>query len=189
MKKMDIYRSLIVGFIPILVFILSEDSLGLDYAIYLSILSGIAVFVYILLREKRKDFFILFDTFLVAVFGFVSIIFENDLFFKLKPGVIQLILLIMLSIMLFFDDKYLLKMISRYNNVENYSSQMISVMKKSMRPLFYILLVHTILIFISAFYMSKEIWGFIAGPLFYIIIGIYFLFNFIKMKRPVKKIT
>ena len=176
-----------MGFIPILVFILSEESLGLNYAIYLSISSGLSVFLYILLKEKRKDYFILFDTILVALFGLVSILFQNELFFKLKPGVVQLILLIMLAAMIFLDDKYLLKMVSRYNSAENYSKIMISGMKQSMRPMFYIISLHTLLIFISAFYMSKEMWGFISGPLFYIIIGVYFILNFWKIKKVQRK--
>jgi CHASE3 domain sensor protein len=89
----------------------------------------------------------------------------------------------MMSVLIFFNEKYLIKMISRYNDISALPKEQLAMMRKGMIPLFIILVIHTILIFISAFYMSREVWGFIAGPLFYIIVGVYFLFNFLKMKQ------
>jgi isopentenyldiphosphate isomerase len=48
----------------------------------------------------------------------------------------------------------------------------LSMMRQLSRVLFIILLMHTVLIVYSAYFMSKEAWGFISGGLFYIIFGL-----------------
>ena len=48
--------------------------------------------------------------------------------------------------------------------------------------MFFIFTLHTALVFYSAFYMSKEAWAFISGGLFYILFGVYALFEFVKVK-------
>jgi isopentenyldiphosphate isomerase len=48
--------------------------------------------------------------------------------------------------------------------------------------MFYIFLVHTALVFYSAFYLSKEAWAFISGGLFYLLFGLYFLIEFARLK-------
>ncbi|MDX1285080.1 MAG: NUDIX domain-containing protein, partial [Draconibacterium sp.] len=47
---------------------------------------------------------------------------------------------------------------------------------------------HTALVFYSAFYMSNEAWAFISGGLFYIIFGVYFLFELYRQKTKQKKL-
>jgi isopentenyldiphosphate isomerase len=59
--------------------------------------------------------------------------------------------------------------------------------KKNLRNLFYIVVAHTILVFYSAFYLSKEAWAFISGGLFYILFLIYFGYEFIKNKIVARK--
>ena len=61
------------------------------------------------------------------------------------------------------------------------------VFKRNLRNMFYIVLVHTALVFYSAFYMSKEAWAFISGGLFYILFVIYFAFEYFKNRNSKSK--
>jgi isopentenyldiphosphate isomerase len=61
-------------------------------------------------------------------------------------------------------------------------------MLKSIKILFYVFLAHTAIVFYAAFFMSKEAWAFISGGLFYIIFGVYFLFEFYRQRIKKKMI-
>lgn len=59
--------------------------------------------------------------------------------------------------------------------------------KQTLRVMFWIFTVHTLLVLYSAFYMSKEAWAFISGGLFYILFGVYFGYEVLMQKRKAKK--
>ena len=64
---------------------------------------GVGVFemAWVGIKEKRFDKFILLDTLLLVVLGVISIVLNNDIFFKLKPGLIELILVAVLAVSAF----------------------------------------------------------------------------------------
>ena len=106
----------------------------------------------------------------------VSIIFENDIFFKIKPALIEAILLAVIGFSLWGPKNIMMAMSERYIG----EMQMNPVQEKSMRynmlGIFWITVIHIILVLISAFYMSKEAWFFISGGLYYIFFGLFFAF-------------
>ena len=54
--------------------------------------------------------------------------------------------------------------------------------------MFFIMFAHAVLIVYAAFYMSTEAWGFISTGLFYIIVGVLFVWQLIQNKVKAKKI-
>ena len=62
-------------------------------------------------------------------------------------------------------------------------------MRKSMKAMFFLFTLHTILVFYAAFEMSKEAWAFISGGLFYILFGVYFLFELVKQHFKKKSLS
>jgi len=177
-----IIKNLAVGFFPILVFIFADLFFGLTVGLIAAMLMGICQFLITYLREKRIDLFILFDVGLIIGLGLISLLLQNDIFFKLKPGLIELILAILLGFSGFSGSRLLIKMTGRYMPDMEFSDAQISQMRIMMRRMFYVITVHTILIFYSAFFMSTEAWGFISGGLFYIIVAIYMGFEFLKTR-------
>lgn len=185
--RRTIVKNLAVGFFPILVFIFADLFFGLTVGLIAAMVMGIAQFLITYLREKRTDFFILFDVGLIIGLGIISLLLQNDIFFKLKPGLVELILAILLAFNGFSGSRLLIKMTGRYMPDMEFSEAQISQMRIMMRRMFYVIMVHTILIFYSAFFMSTEAWGFISGGLFYIIVAIYMGFEFIKTRMQRKK--
>jgi len=63
------------------------------------------------------------------------------------------------------------------------------MMQRSAMGLFFIFLIHTVLIIYAAFNLSREAWAFISGGLFYILAGGYFVVMFItgRIKRKVSQ--
>lgn len=89
MSRIELLKKLLPGFIPLFVFIAADEIWGTKTGLIVAVAVGIAEMVWVAAREKRLDTFILFDTLLLVVLGAVSILLENDLFFKLKPGLIE----------------------------------------------------------------------------------------------------
>jgi isopentenyldiphosphate isomerase/intracellular septation protein A len=187
-------KNFTIGFMPLLIFIVADSFFGLTYGLLVAILFGIFELVYTYFKEKRLDNFILFDTSLILLLGLVSILLQNDLFFKIKPGLIELILVTLLGVTAFSNNPLLIKLTGRYMKGVTFSREHLTQMQILMRRLFFIVLGHTILVFYSAFYMSNEAWAFISGGLFYLLmgalVGVEFVrakFNRFQMKKRLQK--
>lgn len=190
MDPKTLLKNLSIGFLPLLVFILADELFGLTVGLITAIVFGLGECGWVCYREKRLDRFILFDTGLIVLLGVVSLISHNDLFIKLKPGLVELILSVLLAVGGFTRSDLLLKMTGRYVKDFEFSPAQVRQMRSMMRRMFYIILFHTALIFYSAFYLSTEAWGFISGGLFYILLGVLFVSEFARVKwksRQLKK--
>ncbi len=182
MDPKTLLKNLSIGFLPLLVFILADEFFGLTVGLIAAIVFGVGEATRVYLREKRLDRFILFDTGLIVLLGGVSLVFHDDLFIKLKPGLIELILSILLAVGGFTGSNLLLKMTGRYIKGMEFSPEQIGRMRAMMRRMFFVIVIHTALIFYSAFYMSTEAWGFISGGLFYILLGLLLAVEFVRAK-------
>lgn len=185
-------RNFALGLFPIIVFIFADFLFGLTAGLIVAIVVGIGQFLFTYFRKKRLDAFILFDVSLIVVLGLISLVLHNDIFFKIKPGLVEMILLVLLGLTGFSDNPILVKMTGRYMKGVELSDVQIQQMRILMRKMFYVILIHTALIFYSAFFMSTAAWGFISGGLFYILIGVFmvmeFFRGFIKKKKMVKEL-
>jgi len=189
MNRSELLKKLLPGFIPLFVFIVADEIWGTKIGLFVAVGVGILEMVWVGIKEKRFDKFILFDTLLLVVLGVVSIILHNDIFFKLKPGLIELILVAVLAVSAFSSLNIVGLMSQRYLKGAQFNDAQEAQMRKTLKSLFFIFLGHTLLVFYSAFYMSKEAWAFISGGLFYILFGIYFLFELFKQKKKQKKLA
>lgn len=187
MTQKELLKKLLPGFIPLFVFIAADEIWGTQKGLVVAIAVGLAEMIWIGIKEKRFDRFILFDTLLLVILGGVSILLENDIFFKLKPGLIELILVGVLGVSAFSPVNIIGLMGQRYLKGTTFSDFQLSQMRKSLRTLFFIFLAHTALVFYSAFFMSKEAWVFISGVLFYLIFAGYFLWEILSIKIKQRK--
>jgi len=129
----------------------------------------------------------LFDTGLLLVLGSVSIVLDNDIFFKLKPGLVELILCAVLAVSAFSKLNIVGLMTQRYMKDMELNEQQMAQFRKTLQLMFFVFLIHTILVFYAAFYMSDGAWAFISGGLFYILFAVVFGFEFIKQKLSRKR--
>jgi len=119
--------------------------------------------------------------------GGISIILDNDIFFKLKPAIIESILALIIGISAFGPKNLILNMSKRYFKNIEISMEQSHQMQKSLKGIFYITSFHIVLIIYSAFFLSNEMWAFISGGLFYIIFIGYFMIEILKNKHKRKK--
>jgi isopentenyldiphosphate isomerase/intracellular septation protein A len=189
MNKLELLKKLLPGFIPLFVFIAADEIWGTKIGLFVAVGVGLAEMLWVGIQEKRFDKFILFDTLLLVILGAVSILLDNDIFFKLKPGLIELVLVAVLAVSAFSPVNIIGLMGQRYLKGATFNDVQLAQMRKSLQSLFYIFTAHTLLVFYSTFFMSKAAWAFISGGLFYILFGAYFLFELVRQKRVQKKLS
>jgi len=182
MSKIELLKKLLPGFIPLFVFIIIDEIWGTRAGLIAALVIGVAEMGYIWFKEKRFDRFVIFDTGLLLVLGSVSIWLDNDLFFKLKPGLVELILCAILAVSAFSKVNIISLMTQRYLKDMQFNEQQSNQLRKTMQVMFLVFFAHTILVFYAAFYLSNEAWAFISGGLFYLLFGLVFAIEFIKQK-------
>jgi intracellular septation protein A len=195
MDPKSFIRNLLLAFLPILAYIISDEIFtshygehtGSRYALIFAIALGAVQALVIYIRERRIDKMVLFDTALLVMMGGISLFSGNDLFFKLKPAIAELLVVILLFVVSFFNPKLLLFLMGRMSKGIELTDLHFGAMQKAARGLFVLMALHTALVIFAALSMSKGAWGFISGPLFYIICGLYFLWMVIRGRLQKRK--
>jgi intracellular septation protein A/ADP-ribose pyrophosphatase YjhB (NUDIX family) len=180
MNKLDLIKRMLPGLLPILIFIIADEIWGTTIGIYVAVAVGILQLIAIGIKEKRLEKFVLIDTGLIVAMGGISVLLHDDIFFKLKPAIIEIILAIVLGISAFSGKNLLMKMSERYMKDVKLQEAQVQQMKEQVRVLFYIVVVHIILVIYAAYQLSNEAWAFISTGLFYIMLGLYFGFVFLR---------
>jgi isopentenyldiphosphate isomerase/intracellular septation protein A len=186
-NRSDLIKKLLPGFIPLFVFIVADEIWGTRTGLIVALVVGMVELAYTFIKEKRLDKFVLLDTLLLMGMGGVSLLLENDIFFKIKPAVIEAILCLILGISAFTPFDLVGNMTQRYMKDITLTSEVALKFKQTLKAMFFIFLAHTLLILFSAFFMSKEAWAFISGGLFYIIFAVYFIYELLHQKSVQKK--
>ena len=191
----QIMKQMLPGLLPLFIFIIADEIWGTETGLYIALGFGVIELLITRIKYGFFDRFILFDTlflvflstlsiFSVVALGLVSIVLDNDIFFKLKPALIEFILCLILGVSAFSSKNIMLAMTRRYTrgmNIEVNEEGMIRL-KRMTIILLIILTVHAGATLYSAAYMSNEAWAFISGGLFYIIFAILFCGQIIYYK-------
>lgn len=189
MNQKKILLQLLPGFIPLFVYILADELWGPTVGLIVAVSMGIIELIYYRIKNKKFESFILLDTLLIVVLGVISIWQKNDVFFKIKPALIGVVTCAIIGVSAFTPGNLLLTMSKRYMRDVEVTEIQIQMMRKKMKVLFWLFLAYTLLVFYSVWFMSKEAWAFISGGLFYIIFGIYFLIDLIKIWNNKRKLA
>jgi isopentenyldiphosphate isomerase/intracellular septation protein A len=189
MDKRKLLLQLLPGFIPLFIFVIADEIWGTTIGLIVAVSTGLLELIYYRIKDKVFDKFILLDTLLIVVMGLISIALDNEVFFKIKPALIGVLMCIFLGISVFTPSNLLYNLLRRYMKSIEFNDVQFQAFQKNMRVLFWVFLGYTALVFYSVWFMSKEAWAFISGGLFYVIIGAYFLYEFLKNKLKQRKLN
>ena len=184
-----ILKNLLPGLLPLFIFIIAEEIWGLKTGLFIALGFGVIELIYTYVKTKKIEKFIFADIFLLLILGIISILLNNDVFFKLKPALIEGILAIILAISIFSKKNIVLSMSQRYMKGIDINEAAKMQMNKNFKILLYITVIHIGLIIYAVYNLSDEAWAFISGVLFYLILVAYFAFEFLKNKLVIKKIS
>ncbi len=182
MNRNELLKNFAIGFIPIFVFIIADEFWGTEISLVVAVAVGVLYFLYYLLRYRRVEKMIMLDTALIVIMGGVSLLLHNALFFKLKPALVESILVALLGIHAFSSRPILLDMSRRYMGNMELPPEQVQMMKGLTRLLFVVFALHTLLIVYSAYFWSEGMWAFISGGLFYIIFAVVLAGQWIYLK-------
>jgi len=183
LTKLQFLKILAPGFFPLIVFIVIDSVWGTTAGLVSAVGIGVAELGISYMRERKIDRFVLIDTALIVGLGGVSLLLRNDLFFKLKPAVIELTFCLILGISAFSSVNILGMMSQRYLQGVSLHADQLHQMRRLSTSLFYLFLAHTFMILYAAFFMSKKAWAFISGGLFYILFALFFLVEMVHRRR------
>lgn len=183
MNRTELIKKLLPGFIPLFVFIAADEIWGTQVGLIVALAVGCIELAITYWREKRFDRFVLIDTALLLALGGISILLDNDIFFKLKPAIIEGLLCAVLGLSAFTKFDLMGGMTQRYLKGIEMTETIQLQFKKTLKSMFWIFSGHTLLVLFSAFFMSKEAWAFISGGLFYILFAVYFLYEYRNQKK------
>ncbi|MFH2095329.1 MAG: NUDIX hydrolase, partial [Bacteroidota bacterium] len=62
MNRTELLKKLLPGFLPLFVFIAADEIWGTEVGLIVAVVFGMGQLVFTLIREKRLDKFVLFDT-------------------------------------------------------------------------------------------------------------------------------
>lgn len=184
---MLLLKSLLPGLLPLVIFVGADAVFGETIGLYVGIGTGIIEFIYTFIKDKRADPFVAADTILLAATGALSLVLNDDIFFKLKPAIIELVLVIAMGAMLLLPDSVLKGYVGRQLRGMTIPDAALPSMKKGLGLMLALILAHVALTFYAAFALSTAAWGFISGGLLYILFAVYALGGFFAGRVKAKK--
>lgn len=182
-------KNILITTLPIIIYIAADSIIKQEMiSLIIAVCISIAEFLISFAVYRKVDLYIFFDMILITVMALISITLKNPLFFKLKPAVIESICFIFM-LPLCFSSKFFTGYLNRYLKGIKLDEMKIKVMQKNIFFMLLTLLIHIILVVVSAIYFSKEVWGFVSGILLYIFFGapvliMFFLKRLRKKKEP-----
>lgn len=168
--------------IPLLVYILADELWGMKIGLIVAVSIGSIELLVTYVREKKLDRFVVVDILLLFVLSALSWLFDNEIFFKVKPAMIDMVMVAIISLSLFTKIDPLGSMSQRYLQGVNLNENQKDLFRKNLWVMFWIVLLHTIMVLYSAFFMSKEVWAFVSSFLLFIMMGAYFGIVFIRQR-------
>jgi intracellular septation protein A len=164
-------RVLLLQLLPILIFLL-VDALVQDgrWAIGAALLFVLWQAIASYRRERRLDPFVLLDALLIGGMGAVSLVTRNDFFFKLKPAIIEAVMVPYLLFLALSGEKMLLGYLGRTSAGVAIQPSALPTLRRLLGVMAGFVALHTGLVVFAAHRCSRQTWGWISGPGFYLIL-------------------
>jgi intracellular septation protein A len=166
-----VLKALLPGLLPLLVFVAADALFGEVAGLSVGLAVGIGEFLYTLARRRRADPFVAADTLLLAVAGGLSLLLRNEIFFKLKPAVIEAVLAVSLAVLLVLPPPVLRGWLESQLRGISLPESSLPAMKRSLGLMLAVLAAHAGLTAWAAASFSTAAWGFISGGLLYFLFG------------------
>jgi intracellular septation protein A len=168
---------------PLIVFIIVDSFCNnIKISIISAIVFAAAQLLFFYFKTGAFDWFVLLDVGLIAGLGSISIIFKNEMFFKVKPAIIEAATIIFMLALIFSPDRFLLDYFGRMMpKGMGINPAAIGAFKTMLLIMTGYVVVHIGAVLYTAKFSSRKMWAFVSGP------GFYFLFipvmTYVLVKR------
>ena len=182
-NALSLLKTLATGFIPLLAYILADLVFGETIGLFVGLGIGIIDFAISFAREKKADLFIAADTLLLAAMGALSLALRNQLFFRLKPAVMEGIVAVSMAILLFLPPELLKAYMGHQVKGLELGEESLPTLKRSLGLMVSVLFLHAALTAWAALAASTAVWGFVSGGLLYLMLGGAFAWQWVAARR------
>lgn len=182
-NALSLLKTLATGFIPLLAYILADLVFGETIGLFVGLGIGILEFAISFAREKKADLFLAADTLLLAAMGALSLGLRNQLFFRLKPAVMEGIVAVSMAILLFLPPEALKAYLGHQVRGLELGEGSLPALKRSLRLMVSVLFLHAALTAWAALAASTAVWGFVSGGLLYLMLGGAFAWQWVAARR------
>jgi intracellular septation protein A len=164
-------RLLLLQLVPLLVF-LAVDTLVKNprWAIVAALAAVAFQAAWTFARERRFERLVLLDVGLIGGLGAVSLVSKNDLFFKLKPAILEGVMVPYLAVLAFGGERLLGGYLRRYSTATTIPAPALALMRRLLLMMTALVALHALLVTWAALYASRPAWAALSGPGFYVIL-------------------
>lgn len=161
--------TLLVQLLPLLVFLIVDAFVeDVRISVGAAIVFAVAQLAVTYWRTKRFDWFVLLDAALIAGMGGVSIALKDELFFKLKPAIIEGVTIALMVALILSPDSFLAAYVGRMTPGMELKPEALSPLRKVFAWSCVCVGAHIAAVLYTAFYASKSAWAAVSGPGFYL---------------------
>lgn len=162
---------LLLQLLPLLVF-LAVDALVREplWAIVAALVCAALQSAITFWQQRRFDRFILVDALLIGALGAASLISKNELFFRLKPAVIEAVMVPFLLVLAFARESLLIGYLRRYGAQGDPAPGALVLLRRLFALLGLLVSLHAGVVVYFALYGSRQAWAWVSGPGFYLLL-------------------
>jgi len=157
--------------LPLVVFIV-VDSLVTDVRVSIAcaILFAIGQLAITYAKARRFDWFVLLDVGLISALGAVSLVFDDDFFFKIKPAIIEGVSIAFMLALVLAPSRFLTGYFGRMMPGGSLPPEAVARMKSLLGWMSLYVALHIGAVLYTATYSSRATWAFVSGAGFYVIL-------------------
>jgi len=182
-NALNLLKSLAPGFIPLFGYIAADLLFGETIGLFIGIGIGVLEFAFSLVKEKKADLFIAADTILLSAMGALSLLLRNQIFFRLKPAIMEgIVTLAMVALLMLPQDMLKSYMGHQIKGLVLEDSGM-PALRGSLAIMTAVFALHVGLTVWAALFASTALWGFVSGGLLYLLLGAVVLAQWIAARK------
>lgn len=178
---------LLPSWISILLFVFLGAVYKMETGIYAAMGFGLLALFFQYVKDDVFVKLMLIDTVVLCILSGITIVLGLDIFFKLKPVVIQSLIILILCFSSYRRKNYILELSGRYVKGARILKSASIRHGNDFILLVFLLCLHTGLVFYSAFFLSTLAWGIISTAGIFILITIFVLHWHFREKRWAKE--
>lgn len=175
-------RSLLPSFLLVLVYFIAEEFFGPRAGLGAAVVLGGGELIYGWFKFGRIDKATLWGTLVFIALGITEVVLEGSRLDNIRPAIIEGFMCALLGIFAFSKADITASLPESYRRTLQISPSQQQAMKRMVKILFFLLLMHLAVFFGSIFLLPEKINSFIGGPLLYILIGGFFLLLFVSSR-------
>ena len=161
----------VLQMVPLLVFLVVDMIWSnTTVSIISAVLFAVVQITFSYIRTGAIDYFVFIDVALIVGLGATSIFLKNDLFFKMKPAIIELVMSGLLLALVLAPDSFLMGYLGRFMPPNTtFTPEAIPLIKKMLIAMIIYTLLHIGAVYYTALHSSRKMWAMVSGPGYFLL--------------------